>query len=191
MQGTGVTLIFGLPFGLLVGSSLALIARRRGGRDNSLWLHPTHLCAWLFALALFTPAALYPLLRYPDWSLMYVISGAQFTLGSRVAIALLPALAVVIGALGCRAMMVRELRFGTPAAVALTAAASTAVAVWGYDRLWRVGSIGSYHGEARKLMPVLADSRLGLALLFTWVALLGVWIYTLLLLRSQYRVSVR
>lgn len=186
-----MTLFFGLPFGLLVGASLALVARRRGSRDNSLWLHPTHLCAWLLALALFVPATVYPLLRYPDWSLMYLVPGTQFTLGSRIALALIPALAVVVGALGCRAMVVREWRFATPAVAAVTAAALTAVAVWGSDRIWRVGSLGSYHGEARKLMPVLVESRLGLALLFLWLALLAVWVYTLLVLRSQYRAVVR
>lgn len=186
-----MTLFFGLPFGLLVGASLALVARRRGSRDNSLWLHPTHLAAWLLSLALFVPAAVYPLLRYPDWSLMYLVPGVQFTLGSRIALALLPALAVVVAALGCRAMMVREWRYGTPAVAALTAAAASAVAVWGSDRMWRVGSLGSYHGEARKLMPVLIESRLGLALLFVWLALLAVWIYTLLVLRSQFRAAAR
>lgn len=176
-------LFFDIPFGLLMGASVAVAARRNS--SSRLWLHPAHICAWIVGLLVFAPISAYGILRYPDWSLMYVVPGTGLSTPLQIlAIAAHP-LVMALGALICLAFLGRSSNGAALFLIGGATAASVGLLVWGYDRLWRVGSFEAYHEGARTYMPTLMECRLGLALVIMIPALLAVWTFTLATLRRH------
>lgn len=171
-----------LPLALLVGVTLALAGRQLD--DGIRWRHPAHASAWLLGLGLFTPLSAYLLWRYPDWALMYTIDSGG--LGPMARLALIATTPIAAG-LGCLLTLFLQGRLPlvTYAVLGLAAATLVGIGTWGWDRLVRVGSFGTYHEGTQSLMPVLLDSRLGVVLLFALPALGGVWGYALLMLHRR------
>jgi len=168
-----------------MGAVLAFAARYAAEDGAVIWRHPAHLSAWILGFVVFAPMSAYLLLRYPDWSLMYVTAGQELSTAAQIALALTCGLSVVVGALLGLWLTRRGSATGALSVAALTGALGAGLLVWGADRVWRVGSYATFHDGARKFMTTLPESRLGLALLFLLPALAGAWIYAVFSLQKQ------
>ncbi len=141
--------------------------------------------ALLLGVLVLGPAVAYPLLRYPAWALMYTIDPAELELAPRLLLLAAAPLAVLFGAQLGSGMLRRRAHTAGVMLTSLAGALSAGLAVWGLDRLWRVGSWADYLGETRSFMPTLFQHRLGAALLLVLPALVLAWWYGVHTLREH------
>jgi hypothetical protein len=173
-----------LPFGLLIGMSLAWLARAELARSEVLLvLARPFLVVLGFAALVYAPVVAYFLLAHGDWAYLYVFRFSQIPSAVDLILVVLAAAQIPLGfALAAPWATAKR----GPALLRVTAALGVVLVVLCAISARRLAVSGSYaqvHG-AFGVAP-LGRSALGRGVLLSWIALLAGYGWTARVLRTN------
>src|SRR5215813_8049153 len=138
-----------LQCSLLVGSSMAFVARSRLARASKDWIADAHIAVLAFAGLVFAPVWLYITLRWTPWETMYLWDLS--TVPMLLVAAFLPALSLAALAGFSLTHHLLVARQALPAAVVngLAAASCIYIALRGRDQAGFVGTLAEFEAGGR------------------------------------------
>ncbi len=174
---------FAMPIGLILGVSLAWLARVELARSEvPLVLARPFLVAVGFGGIVYAPVVAYFLVRYGDWAYLFLLRQAEIPSAVDLALLLVAALQLPLGfAIAAPWAIAKR----GPALLKMGAAAGAVVLVLcvvGARRLAVSASYAQYHAGFG-VVP-LGKSPLGRAVLLSWVVLLASYAWSARVLRA-------
>lgn len=175
---------FALPVGLILGMSLAWLARAELARSEvPLVLARPFLVAAGFGAIVYAPVVAYFVAMHGDWAYLYLVRFARVPSAVDLALVLLAAAQVPLGfALATPWAIAKR----GPALLEVGAALALIVVVLSVVLSRRLGtsaSFAQYHGGFG-VMPI-AKTPLGRGVLLSWVSLLAAYAWSARALRSR------
>jgi hypothetical protein len=174
---------FALPIGLILGMSLAWLARVELARSEvPLVLARPFLVAVGFGAIVYAPVVAYFLVRHGDWAYLYLVRQGEIPSAVDLALVLVAALQLPLGFAVAAPWAIAK---RGPALLKVGAAAGAvllALCVLGARRLSVSASYAQYHA-AFGVAP-LGKSPLGRGVLLSWVVLLAGYAWSARVLRA-------
>ncbi|MFH1807916.1 MAG: hypothetical protein ABIJ09_04185 [Pseudomonadota bacterium] len=152
-----------------------------------IWQRMAVVSATLLAALVLAPTGAYLAYRFPDWYVMYTLPLSTWPSWQQLALGAAPALLAPLAAMLSALLLQRRLVTLAWSVMALGAAGTAGILVWGGNRLWWVGSAEAFSSETRSLMPQLGEHRLLAGMIIMLAGLGACWLWTLHTLRRQRR----
>lgn len=159
----------------LVGSLFALAAGRRGGVRAEVRSAALQRCV-LVVLVAFMPFALYYVIAQPAWSWMFVLDPEAHSPVLTYGALVVYLAALMAGFFKTSWFLERRKITWVRVGIGTSLLAMGAISLWGWDRLFRVGSYTDYHSG---MSPSLLGSTLGYVLIAMGVVFIPALVWAL------------